>query len=271
LEDLKAREQFLTNISHEIRTPLHGIMSLVDILSETKLDTEQAEFLKTIQGASQNLFSLLNDVLDFYKIGIGKMTLENTTFNIVNLINSIISLYIPKANSKKIEMLANFDPKIPMLLQGDSNRLRQVLSNLTDNALKYTNEGKIEVKTEFIEQISDVVTLRIHIKDTGIGIEKSKKEIIFNKFSQANNSDSRIYGGTGIGLHLVKELLILMGGRISVESIIDKGSAFTVELSFTIPKTEKKKTKGIQRNFLLKKRIFLSPTIQRLIHNSATL
>lgn len=253
LEDLKAREQFLTNISHEIRTPLHGIMSLVDILSETELDTEQTEFLKTIQGASQNLFSLLNDVLDFYKIGIGKMTLENTTFNIVNLINSIISLYSPKANSKKVEMFTNFDPKIPMLLQGDSNRLRQVISNLTDNALKYTNEGKIEVKTEFIEQINDLVTIRIHIKDTGIGIEKSKKGIIFNKFSQANTSDSRIYGGAGIGLHIVKELVTLMGGAVSVQSKINKGSDFSIDLSFNIPKTEIKSNNKSSKEFFIEK------------------
>lgn len=234
IEDLKSREQFLSNISHEIRTPLHGITNIIDILSKTSLDNEQSYYLSTIQSASESLLHLLNDVLDFYKIEFQKLTLEETSFNLISIINSVISLNEPISRAKNTPIKLIADKDIPTNLEGDSNRVRQIISNLLDNALKYTDEGEIEISIKLISIDKDKARININIKDTGIGISESKKEIIFQKYKQANNSDSRLHGGTGLGLHIVKELISLMGGKISLESTIGVGSTFMIDFILKI-------------------------------------
>jgi signal transduction histidine kinase/CheY-like chemotaxis protein len=214
----QAKSEFLAKMSHEIRTPLNGIIGMADIFSQQKLTKEQKEFAKIIKRSADLLLSIINDILDFSKIEAGKMMLEETPFKLSEELNIVTEVFKPKLQKKNLEFILTTKPDIPDNLIGDPFRLRQVLSNLTENAIKFTRKGKIEIKVKLVKEYSGTLILQFDIEDTGTGIPQDQIKEIFGSFIQADGSTTREYGGTGLGTTISKQLVELMGGEIWVES-----------------------------------------------------
>ncbi len=221
-----AKREFLANISHEMRTPLNGIIGMADLAMETELDDDQRELLDTIDNEAKALHNLINDVLDFSKIEAGRIELEEIPFNLRHMINDMTSTLAYMADRKGLELCTFFSPDVPSLLLGDPGRLRQIIRNLAGNALKFTSSGDIYIGVEAAEDLGDRLMLKFTIKDTGIGIPEAMREEIFNPFIQADGSTTRIFGGTGLGTTISRQLTEKMGGEIGVESEEGKGSTF---------------------------------------------
>lgn len=222
-----AKSQFLANMSHEIRTPLNGIMGTLQVLQMTALTEAQKEYIEVTRASSEALLTVLNDILDYSKIEAGRMELENTVFNLKTVLEDSVRLFSLSAAEKGLKMATDIGGDVPKILIGDPFRLRQVLSNLIGNAVKYTHEGRIDVSVLVIGDLGgNRAQLKFVVKDTGIGLPDDQDDTIFNSFTQADNSNTRQYGGTGLGLAISKDLVELMGGEIWLNSKAGEGSSF---------------------------------------------
>ena len=240
----KSKSRFIANMSHEIRTPMNGVLGMADLLSRTPLTHEQGEFVETLKESGQNLLNLLNDILDLSKIEAGRVELEDQNFSISELLKSTNTFWGHAAQDKGLAFSILNSVSENDVICGDRNRLRQIINNLLGNAIKFTAEGKIEVRATEEATTENSVKLRFEVHDSGIGISEEKRETVFSPFTQADSSTTRQYGGTGLGLTICQDLVGILGGEIGVESSPGNGAIFWFTIS-----AKKGDPKKVRSNF----------------------
>jgi PAS domain S-box-containing protein len=235
----KYKSEFLSSMSHEIRTPLNAIIGLADILLKRNPREEQIKIFRMLKNSGDNLLTIVNDILDFSKVEAGKMELEETVFNLIETGKEVVQLFHEKAENKKIKLLFEADSDLPAMIMGDQGKIRQVLTNLVSNSIKFTSAGHVDMSIQLVNKEDKRYTILFSVSDTGIGIEADKLSLIFESFAQAGQDTARKYGGTGLGLAIVKRLINLMGSEIYVESEPGNGSRFFFTLLVEEPVAEK--------------------------------
>ncbi|MEZ5965959.1 MAG: ATP-binding protein [Planctomycetota bacterium] len=234
LATVRARSAFMANLSHEIRTPLNGLLGFLAMLTDTELDEQQREWATVARESGEALMALLNDVLDLAKIEAGKLMLERVEFERDDLFENVTALFAPAAHARGVELLLDLDPQLPPRLLGDPMRLRQVIANLVSNAVKFTDEGSIELSARVAERAGTRIVLEIAVRDSGVGIPPDRLDRLFHAFEQAEDSTARRFGGTGLGLAIVKRIIEQMNGEVMVESEVGRGTRFVVRVPISV-------------------------------------
>jgi signal transduction histidine kinase len=230
----QAKSEFMANISHELRTPMNGIIGMADFLLYITQDEKQREYLKVLQVSSESLMTIINEILDLSSLEAGKVALASNPFSLADLIHRQVERFVPKTQQKKLRLNVEGLTQLPAYVQGDSERLAQIIENLIENAVKFTENGQITVKTSLLKQWPQKVEVLFEVIDTGIGIPETQRRYIFDKFTQVDTSSTRRYGGTGLGLAINHQLVQLMGGEMGVESELGSGSRFWFSLTFKL-------------------------------------
>lgn len=234
LKAKKVKEVFLANMSHELRTPINGIIGISSILQNTELTATQLEMVKLLEVSSQSLLGVVNDILDISKIESGKFSINNKEINLTELLKSVTDILRFKANEKLIDLKLEIANDVPYYIMADALRLNQILMNLLSNAIKFTNKGEVKLKVSRTSASEKSVSLKFEVSDTGIGIPKNRLANVFESYEQADEDTAIKYGGTGLGLTIVKKLVDLMNGELTAESIVEKGSKFTFTANFKL-------------------------------------